>query len=474
MPLEVMERVYSGHWLLQSFNCQGFVHDFYRFTGKKFFTKYCSLMHGGINLMIWDTEEFEKSASYLTERFINDEKWRKELNNLFESYSHAYFYAGERLRTLPFSSLSNLDIIKEVRMIVSLQKYHQILGVILTGFPIDGKNHLSNKLMSELPIYNHQKFSEYWSLLTIPTKLSLRQLKDRELAHLASQKNVTGRFTREKLAKIHEKYCWIDYLYHGPPASIEQYEKELQKADASNKLDIEFTNTKKKQISAMNAFHFNKKHRDLIALAQQIIWQKGWRKDYQAHGFWCYEPLIREIARRNRCDNWQILMFLFPWELEGFIRYKKPSVEELQERKKFSLFMSTEISNTLYTGLRAREIVAKLNLNKHIINQQELKGQCAYAGYAKGRAKIIMLTKEMGKMNKGDILISQATSPDLMPAMTKAAAIVTNTGGLICHAAITARELKIPCIVGTHNATFIFKDGDMVEVDATKGVIRKL
>lgn len=58
--------------------------------------------------------------------------------------------------------------------------------------------------------------------------------------------------------------------------------------------------------------------------------------------------------------------------------------------------------------------------------------------------------------------------------MRKAGAIVTNTGGLICHAAITSRELKIPCVVGTATATLVFKDGDRVEVDATSGVVRKM
>ena len=89
-----------------------------------------------------------------------------------------------------------------------------------------------------------------------------------------------------------------------------------------------------------------------------------------------------------------------------------------------------------------------------------MKGQCAYVGKVCGKVKIIQIPADMEKMNHGDVLISQATSPDLLLAMKKASAIVTNTGGLICHAAITARELKIPCIVGTGKATLIFKDGD--------------
>ena len=77
-------------------------------------------------------------------------------------------------------------------------------------------------------------------------------------------------------------------------------------------------------------------------------------------------------------------------------------------------------------------------------------------------------------MQKGDILIAETTSPEVMPACSKAAAIVTNQGGLMSHAAIVSRELNIPCIVATENATSIFRTGDQVEVDANKGVVKIL
>ena len=66
------------------------------------------------------------------------------------------------------------------------------------------------------------------------------------------------------------------------------------------------------------------------------------------------------------------------------------------------------------------------------------------------------------------------TTPDFVPLMQKSAAIVTDIGGLLSHAAIVSREFNIPCIVGTQYATKVFKDGDMVEVDADKGVVRKI
>ena len=74
---------------------------------------------------------------------------------------------------------------------------------------------------------------------------------------------------------------------------------------------------------------------------------------------------------------------------------------------------------------------------------------------------------------KGQILVSGKTNPNLIAAMKRAAAIVTDQGGLTSHAAIVSRELKIPCVVGTKIATEVLKNGDQVEVDANQGIVRK-
>ena len=74
----------------------------------------------------------------------------------------------------------------------------------------------------------------------------------------------------------------------------------------------------------------------------------------------------------------------------------------------------------------------------------------------------------------GDILVTGMTRPEFVPLMKKASAIITDEGGLTCHAAIISRELNIPCIIGTKIATQVLQDGDMVEVDADKGIIRIL
>jgi pyruvate,water dikinase len=77
-------------------------------------------------------------------------------------------------------------------------------------------------------------------------------------------------------------------------------------------------------------------------------------------------------------------------------------------------------------------------------------------------------------MNPGDILVSTMTRPEFVPLMKIAGGVVTNEGGITCHAAILSRELGKPCVIGTQTATEILKDGDFVEVDADEGLVRKI
>jgi len=104
----------------------------------------------------------------------------------------------------------------------------------------------------------------------------------------------------------------------------------------------------------------------------------------------------------------------------------------------------------------------------------DIKGTASYKGLVSGTVKIVNIASEIGKVNKGDIIVSINTNPILMPALKKAFGIVTDDGGITCHAAIISRELKIPCIVGTKISTKVLKDGDLVEVNANSGVVKIL
>ena len=84
------------------------------------------------------------------------------------------------------------------------------------------------------------------------------------------------------------------------------------------------------------------------------------------------------------------------------------------------------------------------------------------------------IMKEVIEMKKGEVLVANQTRPFMMPAIYKASAIVTEEGGITSHAAIVSREFNLPCIVGAHNATSVFRTGDKILVDANKGIAKKL
>ena len=100
-----------------------------------------------------------------------------------------------------------------------------------------------------------------------------------------------------------------------------------------------------------------------------------------------------------------------------------------------------------------------------------VQGLGASPGAGTGKVRILKTSKEIKNMERGEILVTEMTTPDFVPGMKKAAAIITDTGGMTSHAAIVSRELGIPCIVGTGNATQVLKDGMEVTVDGSHGMV---
>ena len=153
---------------------------------------------------------------------------------------------------------------------------------------------------------------------------------------------------------------------------------------------------------------------------------------------------------------------------------KMPSVAELRRRYRNYVCVADSYSKVQTLEEYARKTGYSFKAEKSSTISGGLKGQIASPGRAVGRAKLIFTTRDLGKVKKGDIIISPMTTVNFMPAIRKAAAIVTDEGGIVCHAAIVARELKKPCLIGTKTATSSFADGDLVEVDTGKMTVRKI
>jgi pyruvate,water dikinase len=102
---------------------------------------------------------------------------------------------------------------------------------------------------------------------------------------------------------------------------------------------------------------------------------------------------------------------------------------------------------------------------------QLLSGIPASPGIAAGLAQIVYRASEINKVEEGEVLVAEMTTPDFVPAMKRAVGIVTDRGGRTCHAAIVSRELGVPCVVGTGNATKVLKDEQLITVDGSKGKV---
>ncbi len=155
------------------------------------------------------------------------------------------------------------------------------------------------------------------------------------------------------------------------------------------------------------------------------------------------------------------------------INQKLPSIQELKKRQQGYIYYDYQV----FLKKDLKQFLKKYNFKiiKERINKNKLiKGQVAYSGKIKGIVKKVFEVDQIDKIKNGDILVVSMTTPDLIAGMRKASAFVTDEGGITCHAAIMARELKKPCIIGTRFATQVLNDGELIEVDADNGVVNIL
>ncbi|MFH1053980.1 MAG: PEP-utilizing enzyme [Candidatus Woesearchaeota archaeon] len=185
-------------------------------------------------------------------------------------------------------------------------------------------------------------------------------------------------------------------------------------------------------------------------------------------------PLFNKIAEQFNI-TYDDFIYMTPIEIMENLKNKSiPDINVLQKRKrKFCSIRNGDIYEVIIDEKELEDLMDTF-VQKADLSLKDLKGKVASKGYAKGTVKIFIIPENMEKMKKGDILVTTMTTPDFVPLMQKAAAIVTDIGGLLSHAALISRELGKPCIVGTEIATRVLKDGDIVEVDAENGIVRRV
>ncbi|MFA5022219.1 MAG: PEP-utilizing enzyme [Patescibacteria group bacterium] len=146
-------------------------------------------------------------------------------------------------------------------------------------------------------------------------------------------------------------------------------------------------------------------------------------------------------------------------------------IGELKRRQNFYILIAVNRQIKFFFGQTAKLVQAKLSFVIYKEETNVIFGQAAYAGRVVGLVKVAYSVTDLRNIKKGMVLVTPMTTISYVPFLNKVLAIITDEGGVTSHAAIVARELKIPSIVGTKIATRVLKDGDLVEVDANHGVV---
>lgn len=286
--------------------------------------------------------------------------------------------------------------------------------------------------------------------------------------------------------KFVEKYHWIQNNYLGARLLDEKYfrhayielrhektKKELLKELSSLKTKVFRLKFKQSQLlkklklptKTVKAF-------ELLRFFSRWIDERKWAA---LHAIYYIDIFLKEVSRRTKIPKDQLGYYTLEEMLDLLINKKEIKPSEVFERRKLSVYIYARENNKyqelILTGSQAKKVFELYSQKTSNV----FSGQVANAPIANYRGKVqVILNPHTEKFTAGKILVTTMTRPDFVPLMRKAAAIITDEGGITSHAAIVSRELGIPCIIGTKIATKALKTGDTVEIDIVKGIVRKV
>ncbi len=260
------------------------------------------------------------------------------------------------------------------------------------------------------------------------------------------------------LLDIHNKVWSKDEFF----SNINQLIKPEQKAHAPYEMLIQ-------EIAP------SKKDEQILRIARRLSYLKDLKDDFRRQGIFYGQELFKEIASRAKIGL-EDISYLTEEEIIDFLESKKTVDKNLiAERKRgFAIYFDEDKKVQCKSGKDIEPALNELGLIVFEEFSEEIRGTPASQGRAKGNVAIVRGVSDLNNVKKGDILVAVTTHPDYVPVMQKVVAIVTDEGGITSHAAIIARELGLPCIVGTKHATRSLKTGDKVEIDASLGIVRKV
>ena len=325
---------------------------------------------------------------------------------------------------------------------------------------------------------------EFFDLLRVTSKVKADK-NTKELFSKPKPPKLTDLSTRwQKVIQSHnQKYSHLEYLEIRKAIPTGRHlgfihqiihqkidpQKRIKEILAQERL------VKQKKHNALKKYAIDAKYRQLFNLFGRFMLSKTKRKLALARNMMLIEPIFKEMAKRLKITR-SLLNEMSPVEIADALRGKsRVSKSVLEKRRKaYVYYGNSKGCEFIINKTRIKKYQQLIKEDLPDQNVSKISGQPAFPGKVKGVVKKLNSRDDVQKVKKGDILVAQTTDPDMVPAMRRAAAVITDMGGVTSHAAIVARELKVPCIIGTKFAMKVLKDGDRVDVDAEKGIVKKL
>ncbi|MFA4937263.1 MAG: PEP-utilizing enzyme [Patescibacteria group bacterium] len=395
--------------------------------------------------------------------------WQKVVSDLFKFCKHL---SAKILR-----KLSNQELETEWYKFNKLVYNFWEIG-ILPEMSAYGAEPLLKKALTKERL-SANRINSAFSVLSAPIRPLFYQ--EEEIALLQLAKKLNKNDFDLLLTKHQQKFYWLANSYYRTEILSNNYflrrVKEKGKLGVRKelkKLSSYFKDIKKKKTAYLTSLKNRRLIKNLANKLSYCIWWQDQRKKYIFQYLHYLDLFLKEFARRSRVPT-RLLDYAWPYEVSANV---SPLVKQkLIERRNnnFGVFFSSKKAYCIY-GKKAEKLMTNYWEEKISKSVGNFSGLVIYGSQSilQGQVFIIKKYSDIKNFPQGRILVAAMTSPDYIQAIKKSLAVITDTGGITCHAAIVSRELKKLCIVGTKFATRILKTGDMVEVDTNKGIIKKL
>ncbi|KKR09644.1 MAG: Phosphoenolpyruvate synthase/pyruvate phosphate dikinase [Parcubacteria group bacterium GW2011_GWA2_39_18] len=400
------------------------------------------------------------------------------------------------LKNTKKNASGDLRLVNNKMLIKFYKQYEKEYKIIYSHyFPILSVEKYLTEYLTEylLKEYKDQKIaSDYFNkLLTVPSamvnlkekiealKLAAIIIQNKKWLKIFKSLNTDQLLRLDlklyRLIKNHAKrWFWLTRGYDGEILTFNDFINRIKKhIEDSPVKALQAIQEKNNQLKEeVKKIKIDKKYKPLFQAMRDGMHLKELRKSIVSQSLHWFDPILKEIARRGGISHHQA-KFLRASDVREMLLKDKDFTYILNERIKLSMYLITKEGTKIIVGKQAENYFKKFCQTPNEL--KEIKGLAASPGVARGKAKIVLSLSEANKVKKGDVVITVNAEPSFSTAIIKAAALIADSGtGITSHPATLAREAGIPCVVDAKIATKILIDGDLIEVDGYKGIIRKI